>query len=80
MATTLSPTDALTGALAAFLAHTAEDGGDSAVVAYGEFESFAVAANDYAVLRRWRREISDTASDPVPYRADASPLSPALNS
>lgn len=29
-------------------------------------------------LRRWRREISDTASEPVPYRADASPLSPAL--
>lgn len=39
----------VTGALAAFLAHTAERGGDSAVVAYGEFESFAVAANDYAV-------------------------------
>lgn len=31
-------------------------------------------------LKRWRREITDTASDPVPYRADASPLSPALNS
>jgi branched-chain amino acid transport system substrate-binding protein len=39
----------VTGALAAFLQHTADNGGDSAVVAYGEFESFAVAANDYAV-------------------------------
>ena len=39
----------VTGALAAFLAHTAENGGDSAVLAYGEFESFAVAANDYAM-------------------------------
>jgi branched-chain amino acid transport system substrate-binding protein len=39
----------VTGALAAFLAHTADNGGGSAVLAYGEFESFAVAANDYAV-------------------------------
>lgn len=31
-------------------------------------------------LKRWRREISDTAPDALPYRADASPLSPALNS
>lgn len=38
----------VTGALAAFLAHTAETGGERAVLAYGEFESFAVAANDYA--------------------------------
>ncbi|MGK2930394.1 MAG: ABC transporter substrate-binding protein [Acidimicrobiales bacterium] len=38
----------VTGALAAFLAHVADDGGDEAVLAYGEFESFAVAANDYA--------------------------------
>ncbi|MEQ1785509.1 MAG: ABC transporter substrate-binding protein [Acidimicrobiales bacterium] len=39
----------VTGALAAFLAHTAENGGTRAVVAYGEFESFSVAASDYAV-------------------------------
>ena len=38
----------VTGALAAFLAHTAEAGGERAVLAYGEFESFTVAANDYA--------------------------------
>ena len=38
-----------TGALAAFLAHTAEGGGTRAVVAFGEFESFSVAASDYAV-------------------------------
>ncbi|MGK2947390.1 MAG: ABC transporter substrate-binding protein [Acidimicrobiales bacterium] len=37
-----------TGALAAFLAHTAEGGGTSAVLAFGEFESFSVAASDYA--------------------------------
>lgn len=37
-----------TGALAAFLAHTAEGGGTRAVLAFGEFESFSVAANDYA--------------------------------
>lgn len=36
------------GGLAAFLAHVAEDGGDSAVLAYGEFESFESAARDYA--------------------------------
>ncbi|MEO7572144.1 MAG: ABC transporter substrate-binding protein, partial [Acidimicrobiales bacterium] len=39
----------VTGALAAFLAHTAENGGTRAVLAYGEFESFDVAANDYAM-------------------------------
>lgn len=38
----------VTGALAAFLAHAAEAGGERAVLAYGEFESFTVAANDYA--------------------------------
>lgn len=39
----------VTGGLAAFLAHTAEEGGTSSVLAYGEFESFEVAAQDYAV-------------------------------
>jgi branched-chain amino acid transport system substrate-binding protein len=39
----------VTGGLAAFLAHTAEEGGTSAVLAYGEFESFQVAVDDYAV-------------------------------
>jgi len=39
----------VTGALAAFLARTAAEGGDSAVLAYGEFESFNAAVNDYAV-------------------------------
>lgn len=38
----------VTGGLAAFLAHAADEGGDSAVLAYGEFDSFEVAANDYA--------------------------------
>jgi len=38
----------VTGGLAAFLAHTAEEGGTSSVLAYGEFESFEVAAQDYA--------------------------------
>jgi branched-chain amino acid transport system substrate-binding protein len=46
---TFSLSGGVTGALAAFLAHTAELGGDRSVLAYGEFESFAVAANDYAV-------------------------------
>ncbi len=32
----------VTGGLAAFLAHTAEEGGTSSVLAYGEFESFEV--------------------------------------
>jgi len=36
------------GGLAAFLAHTAEEGGDRAVLAYGEFDSFQTAADDYA--------------------------------
>jgi branched-chain amino acid transport system substrate-binding protein len=36
------------GGLAAFLANTVENGGDSAVLAYGEFDSFEIAANDYA--------------------------------
>ena len=39
----------VTGALAAFLQDTADNGGTPAVVAYGEFESFSVAASDYAV-------------------------------
>jgi branched-chain amino acid transport system substrate-binding protein len=39
----------VTGALAAFLQDTADNGGTSAVVAYGEFESFSVAVSDYAV-------------------------------
>lgn len=38
----------VSGGLAAFLAHTADQGGDTAVLAYGEFEAFEVAANDYA--------------------------------
>ncbi len=38
----------VTGALAAFLDHLAANGGRRAVLAYGEFESFDVAANDYA--------------------------------
>jgi branched-chain amino acid transport system substrate-binding protein len=38
----------VSGGLAAFLAHTADQGGTSSVLAYGEFESFEVAARDYA--------------------------------
>jgi branched-chain amino acid transport system substrate-binding protein len=38
----------VSGGLAAFLAHAADEGADSAVLAYGEFDSFSVAANDYA--------------------------------
>ncbi len=38
----------VTGGLAAFVAHAAEEGATSAVLAYGEFESFAVSAEDYA--------------------------------
>ncbi|MSO86929.1 MAG: hypothetical protein EXQ71_05355 [Acidimicrobiia bacterium] len=37
----------VTGAIAAFLADTADKGGKRAVLAYGEFESFAASANDY---------------------------------
>jgi branched-chain amino acid transport system substrate-binding protein len=36
------------GGLAAFLAHAAENDAESAVLAYGEFDSFEVAARDYA--------------------------------
>lgn len=39
----------VTGGLAAFIADTVEEGGTSSVLAYGEFESFSVAAEDYAV-------------------------------
>ena len=38
----------VTGGLGAFLADTAENGGTSSVLAYGEFESFQVSAEDYA--------------------------------
>ena len=38
----------VSGGLAAFLAHAAENGAETAVLAYGEFDSFDVAANDYA--------------------------------
>jgi branched-chain amino acid transport system substrate-binding protein len=38
----------VTGGLGAFLADTADKGGTSSVLAYGEFESFQVAAEDYA--------------------------------
>ena len=38
----------VTGGLAAFLADTAAEGGTSSVLAYGEFESFEVSAQDYA--------------------------------
>ncbi len=39
----------VTGGLAAFLQHAVDEGGDRAVIAYGEFESFSSAAEDYAV-------------------------------
>lgn len=35
------------GGAAAFLAHAAENGAETVVVAYGEFESFEIAARDY---------------------------------
>jgi branched-chain amino acid transport system substrate-binding protein len=36
-----------TGAIAGFLAHAADQGADTVMIAYGEFESFAVSASDY---------------------------------
>lgn len=36
------------GGAAAFMAHAAENGAETVVLAYGEFESFEVAARDYA--------------------------------
>jgi branched-chain amino acid transport system substrate-binding protein len=36
-----------TGAIVGFLAHAAESGASSAMIAYGEFESFEVSATDY---------------------------------
>jgi branched-chain amino acid transport system substrate-binding protein len=38
-----------TGATGAFLAHAAENGAERAVIAYGEFDAFEVAASDYGV-------------------------------
>lgn len=38
-----------TGAVAAFLAHAADEGAEKAVIGYGEFESFDVTAEDYGV-------------------------------
>lgn len=63
------------GGLAAFLAHTADQGGDTAVLAYGEFEAFEVSANDYAAPVA---ELLGIDMELVPYPLTATDFLPVL--